>query len=107
MFCVALNFPPLLSHSRHTRSSKGAKQKERRQIDLHAWSSIDLRPRRSKTGQRRDSGSGSSDRRRRRREKWEVKGWDGSSSGATLRFFFVILTLSFESMILTTSILKA
>jgi hypothetical protein len=50
MFCVALNFPPLLSHSRNTRSSKGAKQKERRQIDLHAWSSIDLRPRRSKQG---------------------------------------------------------
>jgi hypothetical protein len=50
MFCVALNFLPLLSHSRHTRSSKGAKQKERRQIDLHAWSSIDLRPRSSKQG---------------------------------------------------------
>jgi hypothetical protein len=50
MFSVALNFPPLLSHSRHTRSSKGAKQKEGQQIDLHAWSSIDLRPRRSKQG---------------------------------------------------------
>jgi hypothetical protein len=102
MFCVALNFPPLLSHSRHTRSSKGAKQKERRLIDLHAWSSIDLRPRRSKQGNAATAAA--SKRRRRRREKWEVKGWDGSSSGATLRFFFVILTLTFESMIFTTSI---
>jgi hypothetical protein len=104
LFCVALNFPPLLSHSRNTRSSKGAKQKERRKTDLHAWSSIDLRPRRSKQG---NAATAAAKEDEEGREKWEVKGWDGSSSGATLRFFFVILTLSFEWMITYNIHLKA